>query len=166
MKKGVGRINRDVAVFTFFLFLSFFFWYLNSLGKETEAGNKYPIIYTNLPREKVIADSPQLWVNIYLKGKGSSILKLKYSGNRTPLNIDISKVNYKRVPGTSEADYYLVSSGLLTSLSIQLRSGCEITSIKPDTLFFNLEKAVARSGGTGPETLSKVGEKMTFCYWI
>ena len=37
-KKGVRVINRDVAVFAFFLFISFIFWYLNSLGKEIEAG--------------------------------------------------------------------------------------------------------------------------------
>ncbi len=81
-----------------------------------------------------------MWLNIYLKGKGSSIMKLKFSGSKTPVNIDISKVNYKRVPGSKNLDYYIVSSGLIKSLTVQLRSGCEITSIKPDTIFFTLEK--------------------------
>ncbi len=143
-KKGVGRINRDVAVFAFFLFLSFVFWYLNSLGKETEAGIKYPVKFTNLPKERIIAERPQTWLNIYLKGTGSSILKLKFSGDKSPVNIDIAKVNYKRVPGSKDLDYYIVSSGLIKSLTVQLRSGCEITSIKPDTIFFSLEKS-----GTG-----------------
>jgi hypothetical protein len=57
------------------------------------------------------------------------------------VNIDISKVNYRRVPGSKNLDYYIVSSGLTKSLTVQLRSGCEITSIKPDTIFFSLEKA-------------------------
>jgi hypothetical protein len=140
-KKGVGRINRDVAVFAFFLFLSFVFWYLNSLGKETEAGIKYPVKFTNLPKERIIAERPPMWLNIYLKGTGSSILKLKFSGDKSPVNIDISKVNYKRVPGSKDLDYYIVSSGLIKSLTVQLRSGCEITSIKPDTIFFTLEKS-------------------------
>jgi len=148
-KKGVGRINRDVAVFAFFLFLSFVLWYLNSLGKETEAGIKFAVKFTNLPKERVIAEKPAMWLNVYLKGKGSSILKLKFSGNKTPVNIDISKVNYKRVPGSKDLDYYIVSSGLNKSLTVQLRSGCEVTSIKPDTIFFTLEKTVSKTIKTG-----------------
>jgi len=148
-KKGVGGINRDVAVFAFFLFLSFVFWYLNSLGKETEAGIKYPVKFTNLPEEKIIAEKPQIWLNIYLKGTGSSIMKLKFSGVKTPVNIDISKVNYKRAPGRKGLDYYIVSSGLIKSLTVQLRSGCEITSIKPDTIFFSLEKSGKSSVKSG-----------------
>jgi hypothetical protein len=140
VKKGVS-VNRDVVVFAFFLLLSFVFWYLNSLGKEIEAGVRYPVKYTNLPRERLIIDKPQAILNLYLKGPGSSILKLKLSGKKTPVAIDISKVNYKRVPGSKGFDYYIVTSGLAKSLDVQLRSGCEITSIKPDTLFFTLEKA-------------------------
>jgi len=34
MKKGAKVINRDIAVFAFFLFLSFVFWYLNSSEKK------------------------------------------------------------------------------------------------------------------------------------
>jgi hypothetical protein len=145
-KKGVSGINRDVFVFAFFLFLTFLFWYLNSLDKEIEAGFRFPVKYTNLPRERTIIDEPSAKLNLYLKGSGYLILKLKVSGTRTPISIDISKVNYKRVHGSKSLDYYIVTSGLAKSLSVQLRSGCEITSIKPDTLFFTLEKAALKSG--------------------
>ena len=84
-KKGVRVINRDVAVFAFFLFLSFIFWYLNSLGKEIEAGIKYPVKYTNIPKERVITEEPPLTLNLFLKGPGYSILKLKISGKKAPL---------------------------------------------------------------------------------
>ena len=53
-KKGVSAINRDVVVFAFFLFLSFGFWYLNSLGKEIEADIRYPVKYINIPKDRVI----------------------------------------------------------------------------------------------------------------
>jgi len=143
-KKEVSAINRDVVVFAFFLFLSFVFWYLNSLGKEIEAGIRYPVKYINLPKERVIVEEPPVKLNLYLKGPGYSILKLKVSANRTPVIIDISKVNYMRVPGSKSLNYYIVTSGLTKSLTVQLRSGCEITSIKPDTLFFTLNKVVTK----------------------
>jgi len=144
-KKGIKVINRDIFVFAFFLFLSFGFWYINSLGKVMESEIRYPISYINLPKEKVISVDPTEKLNLYIKGQGFSILKLKVSGNRTPIVIDISKVSYKRVPGSKNLNYFIITSGLAKSITIQLRSGCEVTSIKPDTLFFSLEKGITRT---------------------
>lgn len=151
-KKGVRVINRDVAVFAFFLFLSFIFWYINSLGKEVEAGIQYHIKYTNIPRERVITESSPDDLNLFLKGPGYSIIKLKFSNKKSPVIIDISKVNYKRAPGGKTLNYFIVTSGLTKSLNVQMRSGCEITSIKPDTLFFTLDKVIANSS---PESYNK-----------
>lgn len=151
-KKGVRVINRDVAVFAFFLFLSFIFWYVNSLGKEVEAGIQYHIKYTNIPRERVITESSPDDLNLFLKGPGYSIIKLKFSNKKSPVIIDISKVNYKRAPGGKTLNYFIVTSGLTKSLNVQMRSGCEITSIKPDTLFFTLDKVIANSS---PESYNK-----------
>jgi hypothetical protein len=145
MKKGARMTNRDIAVFAFFLFLSFIFWYFNSLGKENEAGIKYQVKYTNIPEEKIITSEQPTDLNIFLKGPGYSILKLKISGKKEPLIIDLSKVSYKRTPGYKGLNYYIVSSGLTKNLNLQIRSGCEITSIKPDTLFFSLDKVIANS---------------------
>jgi hypothetical protein len=138
-KKGVRVINRDVAVFAFFLFISFIFWYLNSLGKEIEAGINFHVKYTNLPKERIINEDLPTDLNLFLKGPGYSILKLKNSGKKAPVIIDISKVNYKRAASGKAMNYYIVTSGLTKSLNVQMRSGCEITSIKPDTLFFTLD---------------------------
>jgi hypothetical protein len=156
--KGARVIKRDIAVFAFFLFLSFIFWYLNSLGKEIEAGIDYQVKFTNLPKERVIADNKPSHLNLFLKGPGYSILKLKISGNKAPVIIDISKVNYRRAQGDKALNYYIVTSGLTKSLNIQMRSGCEITSIKPDTLFFTLGKVLANSSAE-PETKADIKKK-------
>jgi hypothetical protein len=145
VKKGARVIKRDIAVFAFFLFLSFIFWYLNSLGKEMEAGINYLVKFTNLPKERVISENQPSHLNLFLKGPGYSILKLKIAGNNAPVVIDISKVNYRRAVGDRALNYFIVTSGLTKSLNVQMRSGCEITSIKPDTLFFTLEKVIANS---------------------
>jgi hypothetical protein len=136
-------VNRDIVVFTFFLFLSFGLWYINSLGKEIEADIKYPVMYVNLPRERVIADVPEK-LNLYLKGPGYSVLKLRISGNKAPLQVDLSKISYRRVPESKNADYFIVTSGLIKSFTVQIRAGCEVTAIKPDTLFFTFNKVTPR----------------------
>jgi hypothetical protein len=133
-------INRDVFVFTFFLLLAFIFWYLNSLDKEVETGIRYNIKYTNVPRGRTVIIREPERLNLYLKGTGSSVLRQKLA-RKVPITIDISKVNYKRVPGSKGPEYFVVTSGLTRSFSVQLRSEFEITSVKPDTLFFLLQKA-------------------------
>lgn len=145
--KGTGlagkarRMNRDAFVFAFFVLLSFIFWYLNSLHNEAEADVRYPLKFTNVPHGRTITGEQPEKLSIFLKGPGSSILKLKLSGKKQPVTVDISRVNYKRVSGAKEPDYYIVTSTLSRSLAVQLRTDCEITSIKPDTLFFTLARS-------------------------
>lgn len=151
MKKEGSGINRDVVFFAFFLFLSFVFWYLNSLGKDTEADIRYALEYINIPAERVITAEPPGKLSLYLKGPGYAIMKLKLSGNSSPFKIDISKVTYKRVSGSRTNNYFIVTSGLTKSINVQLRSECEIISIKPDTLFFTLDKIISNSTLPDPE---------------
>lgn len=144
-KKKVSAINRDVVVFTFFLFLSFGLWYINSLGKEMEAEIKYPVKYIHIPKDRVIGEETPQRLELSLKGPGYTVLKLKVSGKKPPVAIDLSKVTYKRVPESKNSDYFIISSALVKSLTVQLRSGCEIIAIKPDTLFFTMNREIARS---------------------
>jgi hypothetical protein len=143
-KKNGRAINRDVIVFTFFLFLSFGLWYINSLGKETEGDVKYPVKIINLPKDRILSDVSPDKLNFSLKGPGYSVLKLKLSGTRPPVMIDLSKVSYKRLPESKNSDYFIVTSALAKSLTVQIRSGCEIIIIKPDTLFFRLSRESAK----------------------
>jgi hypothetical protein len=140
-KKRLITINRDVVVFAFFLLLSFTLWYLNSLGKEAEADIRLPVRFVNLPKGKEIVGNELPGVSLSMKGPGYSILKLKYQRKKTPVTVDLSKVTYKKVPESKASDYYILSSGLSKSFTIQLRSGCDVVSIKPDTLFITFERS-------------------------
>jgi len=144
-EKGTLNIDRDVFIFGFFLVLSFVFWYLNSLGKEIESEVKYPVRYINLPKERVLTEGLPAKLDLYLKGPGYSVLKLKLSGNRAPLVLDISTINYRRVPGSRSLNYFLLTDGLIPILSNQLHAECEITSVSPDTLFFSFDRITSRS---------------------
>jgi hypothetical protein len=140
--KGVSILNRNVLVFAFFLFLSFIFWYLNSLGKDLETEIKYPVTYTNIPKNKVLSENIPSRINLSLNGPGYSILRLKISGKYDPVIIDFSDVIYKQVRNSKSDDYYIVTSGLIPIFNSQLKSECKIISIKPDTLFFSLSQTL------------------------
>lgn len=137
-KKGVKIINRNVLVFAFFLFLSFIFWYLNSLGKDLETDIRYPVRYVNIPKNRILTDNLPSRLNLLLKGPGYSILNLKISGNKAPLEIDISRSGSKNNRNGKSADYYIVTSDLVQNINSQLKSVCKVISVKPDTLFISL----------------------------
>lgn len=139
--KGLRFPNKNILVFAFFLFLSFIFWYITSLGKELEADIKHPVSFTGIPSRKVLAEKEPSKLNLSLKGPGYSLLRLKWYGKKTPLIVDLSKVTYRRTPGRDGNDYYIISSVLVPRFNAQLKSACKVTSVKPDTIFFSLNPA-------------------------
>jgi hypothetical protein len=134
------KIRRgDIAVFAFFLCLSFVLWYLNSLGKNLEAEIKYPVTYTNIPKDWNLDPINIPKVNISLSGSGYSILQMKLTGRRAPLIIDFTRVSYQHSQHGISGDYYIVTSNLVQGLNTQLKSSCKVTSIKPDTIFLSVK---------------------------
>jgi len=150
-KKGTEGIDKDILIFVFFLFLSFMLWFLNSLEKEIETDIKYPVRYANIPKDRVLVEDLPSRLTLYLKGPGYSIMKLKVYGSKTPVVIDISDVNYRRVPGSSSLSYYVITSGLIKNLTNQLKAECQITSIQPDTLYFTFDRIVSRKVRVVPD---------------
>ncbi|HOW08663.1 MAG TPA: YbbR-like domain-containing protein [Bacteroidales bacterium] len=150
-EKGGSSKNRDLVTFSFFLLLSFILWYLNSLEKDIEYEMKYQVSYVNLPENRVLADESVPKLNVFLKGPGYSILKIKLAGSRAPVEIDISSISYRRVPGSRTPSYYILSSSLVPKLRNFLDSECDVTSIKPDTLFFTLDRIISKKVRVVPD---------------
>ena len=144
-KKEVSLLNKNVVIFAFFLFLAFIFWYLNSLGKEIKSDFRYPVNFINPPKGRVISSDLPSKLSLELKGQGYSLLKLKISGNRTPLIVDFSKVTFKRIPDSKPTGYYVVSAALIPNFKKQMGNKFDVLSVKPDTIFltFNVVENVS-----------------------
>ena len=136
VKRGGGLLRKNIFIFAFFLLLSFIFWYLNSLGKDLETEVKFPVKYKNVPAGRTLAAGMPSRVYITIKGTGYSILKMKISGNTSPLAIDFSKVGYRHLQNGRSGDYYITAPSLLQNFNQQIKSNCKIISVKPDTLYF------------------------------
>ncbi len=132
---GNKLTNRKLAVFSVFLLLSFFFWYLDALGKEIEADIKYPVVYRNIP-DSIDPDKMPQRVTLFLNGTGFSILRLKFTGKSNPVIVDFDRVSCKKYNDKGEEKYYSITSGMESSFSSQIKPGCRISSVSPDTLIF------------------------------
>ncbi len=137
-------LRKELPLFAFFFLLSFAIWYLNELSKDLHGTINYPVRYINPPKDRIITGSLPDKLEMELRGPGYSILKLKLSGSRAPVVIDFSKVAPRRIPG-SQHHYYLVTSGLVTTISRQLHADFEILTIHPDTLSFGYDRLITRT---------------------
>jgi hypothetical protein len=156
-KQNRKFLNRELPVFAFFLLLSFIFWYLNELGKELEGTINYPVRYINPPRERIVTGDLPGKLEMDLRGPGYSILKMKLSSSRAPVVIDFSKMAPKRLPGVMP-NYYLVTSGMIQSISKQLHSDFEIIALHPDTLFFGYDRLVTKRMAVIPDLSLELSE--------
>jgi hypothetical protein len=140
-KREVSILNKNVVRFTFFLFLAFVLWYLNSLGKEIKSDFRYQVSFINPPKGRVVSSELPSKLFLELKGQGYSLLKHKVSGNRIPLSVDFSKVTFKRIPDTKPTKYYILSASLIQNFKKQLGNGFEVLSVKPDSIFMTFVSA-------------------------
>jgi len=132
-------IDRDFLVFVFFLLLSFCFWYLNGLSKELSVRIKYPVRYINPPKNRVLQGSLPPKLDFNIKGPGYSLIKLRLSGSRAPVLVDMSKLNFLINTESRTYNYYVLTSTLRDDFHQQLRADFEILRIQPDTLSFRFD---------------------------
>lgn len=128
--------SRDVAAFVFFLLFSFGMWYINYLGEDVESELKTPLVFVNNPEGKTAAPEYQ-HLNVLLKGTGYTILKHKYRIKDDSITIDLSEIAYRKL--RISQGYYLLTSNLVKPYESQLKSGCKVVDINPDTLYFILK---------------------------
>lgn len=140
-KKGTNPLKENIFVFAFFLLLAFIFWYLNSLSKDLDADIRYPVRYINTPDSASLGEETPSRLTLFLKGPGYSIIKLKMSGKRAPVVIDLSQVALEQLPDNELDEYFIITSGLVQNFNSQLKSVCKISSVRPDTLFLTFEQS-------------------------
>lgn len=137
-------LNRNVAVFSFFLLLSFIFWYINALGKNITGSVNFPVRYINFPENLALVNELPDRLSLELEGTGYSILRARISGNKTPLIIDVDNAGLSVKNNENELEFFIYSYNLRESFLRQLRSNFQINSISPDTINFVFDKVISR----------------------
>lgn len=144
-------LNRNVAVFSFFLLLSFIFWYINALGKNITGSVNFPVRYINFPENLALVNELPDRLSLELEGTGYSILKARISGNKTPLIIDVDNAGLSVRNNENELEFFIYSYNLRESFLRQLRSNFRITSLSPDTINFVFDKVISRKVPVEPD---------------
>ena len=144
-------INRNVAIFSFFLLLSFIFWYINALSKDITGSVSYPVRYTNFPENLALVSELPDKLTLQMEGTGYLLLRARISGNNTPLIIDVDNSGLSVRDSESELEFFIHSYNLMESFMRQLRNNFEITSVKPDSINFVFDKVIVRKVPVKPD---------------
>lgn len=151
---GVAKkklFNRNVAVFTFFLLLSFIFWYINALSKNINGTVNFPVRYTNFPENLALVNELPDKLKLEVQGPGYSILKARISGNKTPLIIDVKNSGLEVSGEESDLEFFIYSYNLRESFIRQIRSDFEINSVIPDSINFVFDKVIIKKVPVKPD---------------
>lgn len=124
-------MNSTSKNFVLFFIVSIVFWFLTKLSKEYESTVTYPISYENLPKDKLIQETPQSEIEVHIKATGFKIL----SGKLFPRTL---KINAANLNSKSKNNYYLLLPQQRLSVQKQMNTGVTIDHFIHDSISLNL----------------------------
>lgn len=136
------RSHPRLVVFLVCLAISLLMWLFIELMKDYTDEVKYNISFINPPKDLVFTNSDDTLISIGLKAQGFELLVAKYAHRNRTLEIDLSSLKFHRAGDGFTA--FLTSSRIIEQLSGQIRFEKEITSVRPDTLFFRFSEIVRK----------------------
>lgn len=137
-------INRRLLIFFFFLLLSVLFWFLTVLNKDYETVLSYPVRYIKIPQELVLMNDVAEKLDLHVKSRGFTLLRLKMQSRLSPLVLDANSFSLGTALGESPIVLYLATSLIIEKLQHQLTSEIQINSVFPDTLILQLTDKYTR----------------------
>jgi hypothetical protein len=125
-------LGRNFMVFLFFLFMSAFFWFLQTMNENLTAEVDFAVEWQNIPENVVLISDLPNKLRVSVNEKGVDLLTM-YVGKRKPL-----KLNFNDYSEMSEC-IRLNHSDLQKLVTSQLLPGSRITGIHPDSMeiFYN-----------------------------
>jgi YbbR domain-containing protein len=137
-KKEKILLNKRVATFLCCVFISVLFWLLMTLSKEYTISVAYPVVYTNSPKDKVIANNLPPAIQIEIRSKGFFLLVYKF---REPQTVYVD-LNESRPMGQNH--FYLLTNNQISKFTEQFSSRIKIQRIVPDTIYLNFNKKITK----------------------
>ena len=145
LQHGRIKFDRKLIVFLFFLLLSTIFWFLNELSKNSTTTITYPVMYTNLPRDKILVRELPSRFDLLIEAPGFTLLKYTLSNRLVPLVFDVYAYAPRIMSSRDSEKYYILTSYARERLARQLRSDVQVLAISPDSLILEFGDIVRKT---------------------
>ncbi len=110
------------------------FWFLMALSKNYNALISLPVVYQNLPENKIITSRLPKTISIELNALGFHLLGYQLKFYSDTVFVDVENLSLKETEGNYEAK--LSTSSKLHRISRQFSQEIRVNRILPDTIYF------------------------------
>ncbi|MBI9037829.1 MAG: YbbR-like domain-containing protein [Bacteroidales bacterium] len=143
-RKAKDKISkREVYVFLSCLGISIIIWGLIKFDKLYYGSIEFPIVYTNIPDNKLLINYPDSVLTLNLQSQGFDFFSDKYLSGDQAIYINIGDLKFEKVNGVYKS--FLLTSQISSNISRQLSLSNKLISISPDTLSFVFESMKIKS---------------------
>ena len=136
--------DRRVVIFLICVGIATSFWFLNALDKDYKVELNFPVKYTNLPKNKNLANEPPPKFVLEVNAHGFSILRHKLSLAFSPLVFNVNQFTGKIMEDSERSNFAIPSRRFINPISDQVSNELRISRIWPDTLYFKFDQIVER----------------------
>lgn len=120
----------DFPVFLLFLFITFFFWWSQTMSQDYDSVLKVPVQITDIPDHIRVTVSPVDHLDVTLTGKGTALRKSGRRGGRHVVHVSSSRFSM------SQGHAAFSTQRLRDSIADLLPPSVTIRSIEPDSLVY------------------------------
>ena len=133
------QFRKRVLLFSVFLLVSVFIWLLNALSKNYTTHIPYPLVYENLPENKVLVGDLPGELDLSVNAHGYALLRYKVFRKPDPVLLSVSSFNLSR-QGSDGNRGFLVTRYLKDHVARQLPDDLQLMELQPDTLHFQFAR--------------------------
>jgi len=136
--------DRKIVVFLICLAIATVFWFLNALNKEYTVELSFPVRYTNMPKNKVLSNSPPDHFILKVNSYGFTILRHKLSMAFSPLIFNVNEFTGKKMENSPNSIFGISSRQFINRIAEQVSNELQIIEIQPDSIYFEFDRIVQR----------------------
>lgn len=136
------KLNKQASIFIVCFFIAVIFWFLISLNKNYNSSISFPIVYVDLPIDKVVVNTLPKTVSLELNARGFDLLGYQLKLLTVPIQVEVQAGNAVKMKSRNEG--YLITRPLISSISKQLRSDGRVIAIEPDTIVFKFSDRLTK----------------------
>ena len=154
------QFRKRVLLFSVFLLISVFIWFLNALGKNYTSVIEYPLVYTDLPEDRVFMGDLPEQLDLRINAPGYAILRYKMFRKPVPISFNVSAFTLVR-PGQDSSMAFIKTLYIEDQISRQLPSELQLLEVKPDTLHFQFARRITKTFKIRPDFKYQVDKQFT-----
>ena len=143
-QKIKSKVNQKFLTYLVFILIAVAIWYLNALNKDFTADLKFAVKYTDLPEDKVLANTPPEYLTLTINAQGYTLLKYRLGLIFSPISLETNYQTLRKKSNSLQGEYYLFPQAVFDRITAQLGSEIQLRYITPDTLFFLFSETVRK----------------------